>query len=220
MEHLNHHNLHHQFDSMQHLVTTYANKFDWEGIDFYKNYFDMMFLNSLEVNTTEEYQLSRSLLNKHFERCGDYEQSPVHFRSQVQYSDAVHFLNKRMMDPQQYRMHYERIPLLRNGGTSDGRFGRVVYTADEEKYGSANSSAVSHHKLYNMQKLKMNLGKSDPACMNRIIVQKKEEMMNTMVRVKNEEDLIMEELHSTLNIIRDVDDVLFDDDMIDTTDNN
>ena len=45
-------------------------------------------------------------------------------------------------------------------------------------------------------------------------------MMNTMVRVKNEEDLIMEELHSTLNIIRDVDDVLFDDDTIDTTDNN
>ena len=150
-------------------------------MDFYKNYFDLMFLNSLDVNTTEEYRLSRSLLNKHFERCGDYEQSPVHFRSQVQYSDAVHFLNKRMMDPQQFRMHYERIPLFCNGGTSDGSFGRVVYTADEEIYASANSKSVSQHKLYNMKKLKMNLGKSDPACMkHRIIVQKKEEMMQRL----------------------------------------
>ena len=105
---------------------------------YYKNDYDWKLLDTFDVNTEHGYKHSCTLLNQHFIYCGHTNTFVYYSHSQEQYSDAVHYLNKRMMDGQQYRIHRERIRLSSNGGTNNGWFVGVKYNEEERIFARDN----------------------------------------------------------------------------------
>ncbi len=123
-----------------------------EELCWAENDFDRKLICTLDYNTEENYFRARQILNEHFVSHSPSNtllyQCPYLSRLQEQYNDAIHYLNRLMMNDQQHVIPKDRIPMLRNDGTNDGSYRRVKYNTEEEEYFNSNKYAVSNYKRY------------------------------------------------------------------------
>ena len=140
-----------------------------------ENNFDRIFIRTLDFNTEENYVIARKILNEHFESNSPTNtilyQCPYLSRSQEQYDNAVHYLNKLMMNEQRRVIPKDRITMIRNDGTNDGSYRNVKYNKEEADYARSKTNALNYYKRY--LRGKREAPATDPNCTKRRLAEVK-----------------------------------------------
>ena len=156
--HLSKNNFCHRLEQLNYNLFHYYQHYNFRAMLLCQNEFDTQLVDSFDVKTDEAYTCSRKLLDQHFIGCNN--PNTYHSRSQHQYCEAVHYLNKRLMDGQIDRIYRKKILLWKNMGTNDGLFDRVNYNKEEQSYSRNTTSALGKYKVY--QDKSNNVATEDP----------------------------------------------------------